>query len=384
MLNNSSDFSDVPAEVGGYRAVHGYISGGVCVVGVILNMVNFIVWSRQALKTSTNLLLATLAVADGLSLLFYLVYVTYFFIATGPSELIYHSESGMYTVVVCFHEFIAFHTFSNWLIISLAIFRYLGVCHNSISKQYCTRRRAWVAVVAVFTVTAVVTVPFYMYYEVYQFTDPTHGHNYWIRKTFFVRTHITYQTVLLWLYGVIFKVLPSVAMIVLCIIMIHKLRQATERNNTLNREVYHSHIASQRYRRSTLMLIMIVTIYFLTELPVGIMAFLSGLKGGESHFFYFLLYSYVGDMIDLIALLNSCLNFFVYIAMCSKFRTTLIKCVKTYFGMSLCHGKDLLTHQLSKIEGPKLFVYKRYCYTCQQERGVPKLLISRYHSYSMP
>ncbi|XP_061184734.1 sex peptide receptor-like [Saccostrea echinata] len=384
MFNNSSDLSDSLPQVTGYRLAHGYVAGGICLLGVILNIINAIVWSRQALKTCTNFLLTVLAFADGLSLFFYLVYVTYFFIATGPSEHIYHSKSEMYLVLICFHEFIAFHTFSNWLIISLAIFRYLGVCHNKISKKYCTRWRAKVTVLAVFSATSLATVPFYLYYEVYQSTDENNANSYWIRKTYFVQTHVAYQTVLLWLYGVIFKVLPSLAMIVLCISMVHKLRQAKQRNNTLNREVYHSHIASQRYRRSTLMLIVIVTMYFLTELPVGVVSFMSGLEGRESHFFYFLLYSHVGDIIDLIALLNSCLNFFVYITMYRKFRSTLFNLVKVSFGSSLCRGKEMLSKHLSELEQPQLFSYKRYCYTCYQQKCMPRSLITQYYSSSMP
>lgn len=334
---NSNNVSDSVASAD-YRSVHGYLAGGLCLLGVGLNVVNAIVWSKQELKTCTNFLLTVLAFADGLSLFFYFVYVTYFFIVSGPSKLTYHSKSGMYTVVICFHEFIAFHTFSNWLIISLAIFRYLGVCHNKISKQYCTRWRAKVTVLSVLTATSLATVPFYLYYEVYQSTNPD-VNGYWIRKTLFVETNIVYQTVLLWLYGVVFKVLPSLAMIGFCMIMIHKIRQAKQRNHTLHRESHPSQIASRRYKRSTLMLVIIVSIYFLTELPVGIMAFLSGLEGGECHFFYFLLYSHVGDIIDLTALLNSCLNFFVYIAMCSRFRNTFIQLVKMCLRNSLCVHK---------------------------------------------
>lgn len=385
MFNNSSDAGETLQDVIPYRLVHGYIAGGVCLIGVVLNILNAIVWCKQEIKTCTNFLLTFLAFADGLSLFFYFIYVTYFFVVTGPSKLTYHSKSGMYLVVICFHEFIAFHTFSNWLIISLAVFRYLGVCHNKISKQYCTRWRAKVTVISVFTATSLATVPFYLYYEVYHSTDQESVKGYWIRKTLFVKTNIVYQTVLLWLYGVIFKVLPSLAMIVFCLIMIHKIRQAKQRNNSLNRESHPSAIASQRYRRSTLMLIIIVTIYFLTELPVGIVAFLSGLEGGESHFFYFLLYSHVGDIIDLTALLNSCVNFFVYIAMCSKFRSTFLQLVKICIGSLLCGDRRSHSHQGIESSNPKPLSYKRHRDTHnQQKKLATKSIIFQNCSLSVP
>lgn len=62
----------------------------------------------------------------------------------------------------------------------------------------------------------------------------------------------------------------------------------------------------------SIMFVVIVLIYILMELLVGIMVFLFGIEGGESYFFYFLLYFYVGDIIDMIVFFNVILNFFVY------------------------------------------------------------------------
>lgn len=345
MDNNSFSGGIPPEPVHGYRLIHGYVSGTICFVGIILNILNGFVWSRKKMRTSTNVLLTVLAFTDGMSLFLYLVYVCYFFTATGPSELIYHSKGWMYVVVICFHEFIAFHTVSNWLTISLAIFRYMKVCRPNAAKRHCNLARAKLTVIIVFIVSTLATVPFYLYYEVYDSSeDNTNLTGYWIRKTTFAKNHVDYQTTLLWLYGVIFKVVPSFAMIALSALLIKELRVAMKRKTHLKETPSHKHAnITTGYGRTTVMLVVIVLIYILMELPVGIMAFMSGIEGGESHFFYFLLYSYIGDIIDMTVLVNATLNFFVYFCISKQYRAVLkalvLSKISMVYEVSLSHGE---------------------------------------------
>uniref|UniRef100_A0A8W8LED8 G-protein coupled receptors family 1 profile domain-containing protein n=1 Tax=Magallana gigas TaxID=29159 RepID=A0A8W8LED8_MAGGI len=101
--------------------------------------------------------------------------------------------------------------------------------------------------------------------------------------------------------------------------------------------------------RTSIMLVVIVLIYILMELPVGIMAFLSGIEGGESHFFYFLLYSYVGDIIDMTVLLNATLNFFVYFCISKQYRAVLKALIRNKFSkiyeISVSHGEHTGSHE---------------------------------------
>jgi hypothetical protein len=117
-----------------------------------------------------------------------------------------------------------------------------------------------------------------------------------------------------------------------------------KRKDHLNRSPGHQHAnITTGYGRTTVMLVVIVLIYILMELPVGIMAFLSGIEGGESHFFYFLLYSYVGDIIDMTVLINGTLNFVVYFCISKQFRSVLkaltLKKVAKIYEVSDTHGE---------------------------------------------
>ncbi|XP_061195823.1 probable G-protein coupled receptor 139 [Saccostrea echinata] len=326
---NNSTFSKqaIPEQVVGYRLIHGYVSGTICFIGIIFNILNGFVWSQRTMRTSINILLTALSFTDGTTLFFYLVYATYFFTVTGPSELIYHSKGWMYIVVICFHEFIAFCTISNGLTISLAIFRYMKICHPKAAERYCNSRRAKLVIVLVFILSSLAMVPYYLFYEVYDLSQENLNlTGYWIRKTTFARNHVDFQRTVLWLYGMIYKVVPTIAMIFLSAFLIREVYAAGKRRQ-------HLHVASPSrfqqtkiktgYKRTTIMLVIIVLIYVLMELPVGIMAIFSGMEDDESHYFYFLLYSHAGHIVDMTGLLNATVNFIVYFCIKKQFRFVL-------------------------------------------------------------
>ncbi|XP_062618772.1 G-protein coupled receptor dmsr-1-like [Saccostrea cucullata] len=323
-MNNSTE-QVIFEQVVGYRLIHGYVSGTICLIGIIFNILNGFVWSRRTMRTSINILLTALSFTDGMTLFFYLVYATYFFTVTGPSAMIYHSKGWMYIIVLCFHEFIAFCTVSNGLTISLAVFRYVKICHPKAADRYCNKKRAKLVILLVFVLSSLAMVPYYLYYEVHDLSeDNLNLTGYWIRKTTFARNNVDFQRTILWLYGVIYKVVPTLAMIFLSALMIREVCAAKKRRQ---------HLASpsgfQRtkmkigYRRTTIMLVVIVLIYVLMEFPVGIMAIFSAIEDGENHYFYFLLYSHAGDIVDMTGLLNATLNFAVYFCINKQFRTVL-------------------------------------------------------------
>ena len=308
------------------RLYFGYLSVIVCSFGIAGNIFNVIVWSSFKRQTSTNILLVALAVADMTSLLFYLIFAAYFFLATGPYESYGHSKGGMYLVLVCFHEFIAFASLSSWFTISLGIFRYFKVCRDSISNNLFTLKHAKRTIVFVVLFSTITTIPFYFYYEVVNININNNGsvgnNSYWIRHTTFAKDNkVSYQMTILWLYGVFVKVVPSALLIYLSYRMIMVLMVAKRRRQDIGGD-------HQVYSRTTVMLLVILFIYIINQLTIGISAFVSGLSGGESHFFYFLIYSSVGDILDLTTLLNSALNFLVYISINIRFRNKAIKIVK--------------------------------------------------------
>nr|XP_022308258.1 sex peptide receptor-like [Crassostrea virginica] len=309
--------------------VYGSVSAVICTLGVLLNILNFLIWNRKATGVSESLL-AALGVTDGLVLFSYLIFSVYFFIVSAPYADAPHSEEGMYLVIISFHAFLAFHMMSNLLTVALAVVRYCLVCHgytkSVIDAHGCKIKVENLIILLGFLVTVLATLPFHFYYKIHEHTGNSTNHTgFWIQKTDFAENHVyEYQVPVLWLYGVVFKIIPCAVIVVLSGFMVKSVRKAKKRKHRISTvDRFAVKRISSEYNRITLMLVVIVMIYVLSEVPVAISAFISGLHRAESHFFYFLLFSTAGAIMDIITVLNATANFFIYISMCKKYRQNL-------------------------------------------------------------
>jgi hypothetical protein len=85
--------------------------------------------------------------------------------------------------------------------------------------------------------------------------------------------------------------------------------------------------AQQSSDRTTKMLIAVLIMFLVCEFPSGILALLSGLLGKV---FFRNVYNHFGDLMDMLALINSAVNFVLYCLMSQQFRKTFSKlfCLK--------------------------------------------------------
>jgi len=98
-------------------------------------------------------------------------------------------------------------------------------------------------------------------------------------------------------------------------------RNGIRRNSTtLNKEGAGGG-SDRKTNRTTMMLILIVVLFLVTELPQGVINLLSGmLPAGFIHQIYMAL----GDLLDILALINNGINFILYCSMSKQFRDTFV------------------------------------------------------------
>lgn len=84
---------------------------------------------------------------------------------------------------------------------------------------------------------------------------------------------------------------------------------------------------SNQSDRTTKMLLAILLLFLFTEFPSGILVLLSGIIGDK---FFQSVYTPLGELLDILALLNSAINFILYCSMSTVFRNTFVKlfCLK--------------------------------------------------------
>uniref|UniRef100_A0A1I8ENZ2 G_PROTEIN_RECEP_F1_2 domain-containing protein n=1 Tax=Wuchereria bancrofti TaxID=6293 RepID=A0A1I8ENZ2_WUCBA len=114
-----------------------------------------------------------------------------------------------------------------------------------------------------------------------------------------------------WLLGIICKFIPCAIMIVMTVLLVQKLRQIQ-----LLSIRFTSPIREKRRRCITYIIMIIMINFVIVEVPQGIILVLSSVQGGAS----FAGSELLGDLFDILSLLNSCVTFGLFCSMSSRLR----------------------------------------------------------------
>ena len=298
-----------------YEAIHGYVSVGFCVVGIVFNIMNIVVLTRKNMLTSTNTILTALAFADMFTMLSYLPYAAYFYCYTQPNNTALHSRGWIIYLIFNQNFIITLHTISMWLTVSLAVFRYIVVCHHTLGPRLCTIHRARVTIVGVVVGTILFSIPNYVMH-VPEKIELDGEEGYWFNYSAFVTDFM--RSFNNWLYGVVMKIAPCVLLTVLSALLIRAMHEHTLVRRRLRQNGSGASTdADSETNRTTAMLVAVVLCFVATEVPQGILAFLSGI---DPHIFN-TVYVPLGDVFDIMVLINSSVNFLLYCTMSRQFRT---------------------------------------------------------------
>ncbi|XP_005104270.2 sex peptide receptor [Aplysia californica] len=255
----------------------------------------------------------------------YVVMALYLYIITKPQcdwQTTYHTQPWMSFVM--FHNLfiITTHMIAMWLTVSLAVFRYIFVCRHTLATTMCSMQRAQLTVLVVFVGSVLSCIPYYFVYQVKDIQeDPAERSCYWVVHSDFAASHPLYLNFLYWLFGVVIKILPCVLLTYLSALLICAMQKAKKRRarllNNISR-VIDSDSSSNEHNRTTMMLVAVVLCFIITELPQGIVAWISGVDAE----FFKEVYVHLGDLMDILVLINSAFNFILYCIMSQQFRDT--------------------------------------------------------------
>ena len=349
-----------------YLIMHGYISLVVCLFGMLANTLNIIVLTRMDQRISpTNAILTGLALADNLVMIEYIPFTFYMYILR--ERPVYERFSYPWTVYVLIHAHVTqvFHTISIWLTLLLAVWRYLSVAHPLRSRDWCTLDRALLAILLAYVCSPLVCIPLYLTYTIQEkvwkdplavnasslLGQPAEHTIYFLGTSELAKANSSLlENINFWTYSVVVKLIPCVALTILSFRLISALVSAKERRQNLKsnstsaknkvlasakeRSVKDgasnaesaverggggSHQSSEKHDRTTRMLLAVLVLFLATEFPQGILALLSGILGEE---FFTNCYRHLGELMDILALINGAINFLLYCVMSRQFRQT--------------------------------------------------------------
>ena len=304
-----------------YKCYHGYVAVVTCCIGIITNIINVVVWSRQLGRSSVNLILKVLSFTNLLILTAYLVFVSYTFLATGPTSKYYHSEIGAYTILIAHHVFVVCLTWSAWNAIVLMSFRFVKVCFPEYARIACTLERAKLALVIVFTLVILASCMNFFYYQVVpcdMITSNQTCHGYWLAKSHIVRNNDFFNTTFFWVFALVRGLLPSIAFVFLCIGMIISLIK-------LSRNQYHNHqdIHSDFFKK-TVGLFVLLVLFTATILPVVVYNFkLQYRDRAHTQFFFFMDDYNDENIVPFMQIMSASIDILIYIPMSRGYRRQL-------------------------------------------------------------
>lgn len=332
-----------------YVTVHGYIALIICLLGSAANSVNIAVLSRKEMASSTNSILTGLAVADLLVMLEYIPFALHIYIKIG-SEL--NRNSYGWAVFVYFHSIFSqtFHTISIWLTITLAIWRYIAIKFPQKNRTLCDKKNTTIAIASAYVVCPILCLPIYFAMNITQYkanknlvdsnnTDVHNGTNttisenipkepiYYITMT----SNETLLTAIFWIYSVIIKLIPCVILSILSVCLIAKMKSSDRRRQKLLKKSAVTKNEGEKTRlhddgkrgggrtdRTTRMLVTLLGLFLATELPQALFGLLTALA---PHLFQICYYAF-GEVMDIMALVGSAVNFVLYCSMSRQFRMT--------------------------------------------------------------
>lgn len=278
-----------------------------CVFGLAGNILSLVVLSHPKMRNSTHIYLQALALSDSVKLLSDLLY----FVTSVLYEV--HPPAGDKSYAYLYpRAHYLFHMSvltTAWLTVSVAVERYIMVCHATKAKQLCNVFRARVVCVSVFVASMLVCVPLALRYKtIHVCRNGTNGTNMsvgldvgvtdlWKKETFV----LVYK----WFQNVLQSIIP---LLTLCVLTFHIIR-ALRRSRATGRR------AHLRNRIST-MLISVIFVFLICITPDAIMSTCFGFGYTDATYRA----RAIREVTDLLLLVNSSVNFVLYCTFNHLFR----------------------------------------------------------------
>jgi hypothetical protein len=352
-----------------YRPVHTYLSIFICALGAICNFCNIVVLTRKTMRTPVNMILCAMACCDTVVLFSNLIYTTHYTFVAFANCHPKHWSYGWATFLISHaHLSLVGHSSSIWLSVMLALIRYLTLrSRGNYTAIQIGPKHSYIAIASVILFVSIMNAPNFLTYKIIEMplkdscpvTDPSIlsavAYVPGVSEMAIQADCLVFRMAF-WISGTVFKLVPCILLTIFVLLLMKILNEVkknrvrllkssrtglhqngavspssfeTKKNlhsnglsrhgsvNKGNGTVRHSTGGGGRADRTTKMLLVIVGVFLVTELPQGIMAVLSGMFSEE---FRRYVYNNLGDILDLMALCNSCTTFVIYCTMSAQFR----------------------------------------------------------------
>ncbi|KAH3828401.1 hypothetical protein DPMN_130363 [Dreissena polymorpha] len=283
------------------------------------------VLTRKHMGTPVNQILTWLAVSDLLTMVSYIPFALHFYCQfPNGDEQLHERNSHAWMSFLVFHINITSttHTISIWMCVTLAIIRYIHITNPTKTNGFRLKRiqQTRIVIIIVYISSAVVLIPNYLSNELHE-TLQGNKTIYYLEDLKLGRPG-TESTVLInvWMYAMIAKLVPCLLMSIFGGLLVYNIHVKIRHRRKVLQISGKSSIRLSEHSRTTKMLITVITLFIVTELPQGVLIVCSACIDN----FFDNVYQPLGDVMDIMALVNNSINFVLYCSMSTKFRQTFV------------------------------------------------------------
>ena len=301
-----------------------YLAGAFIIVGLIGNIVSFQILHR--LKSSASLILRALAVADSLYLLIRIVSVYVSILRVLHDR---HGENpvGNAIYVVCLMPLTRLgQTASTWLIVLVTVGRYLAVKKPVRAKVIFTAKRVKLAISLICVFSICLHMPEFFeeeFEEIFDRVDCRLELAYTTTRMY--RTNMYYLIYRVIIDGTVRFIIPLTLLIVLNSILAIGIRKAQKQRSVMMADAITS---GQRQSDSiTAMVVTVVIIFVICQAPYYLFVVDSCLHRLDApvKILPIMIRSYWKQVMHFLLILNSSVNFIIYVAVGKTFRQKLLR-----------------------------------------------------------
>ncbi|KAH3828414.1 hypothetical protein DPMN_130373 [Dreissena polymorpha] len=296
-----------------YADAHGYVSLCVCSFGIVTNLFNISVLTRKQMATPVNQILTWLAVSDILTMVSYIPFALHFYCQfPDRADQLQERNSHAWMSFLLFHINLTSttHTISIWMCVTLAIIRYIHITSPTNTNGLRMKRiqQTRIVIIIVYISSAIVLIPNYLSNGLLEIQQGN--------RTLYHLTDLkvgrpgTDTTVLInvWMYAMIAKLVPCLLMSIFGGLLVYNIHVKIRRRRKVLHISGNSSMRLSEHSRTTKMLIAVITLFILTELPQGVLIVCSACI----YNFFDTVYQPLGDVMDIMALVNNSINFVLY------------------------------------------------------------------------
>ncbi|KAK6739098.1 hypothetical protein RB195_020898 [Necator americanus] len=295
--------------------------------GLFGNASTALILTRPSMRNPNNLFLTALAVFDSCLL------ITAFFIYAMEYIIEYTQAFDLYVAWLTYLRF-AFalshisQTGSVYITVAVTIERYLAVCHPRRSKQMCNSGGAAWTILGVTTFAVLFNATKFFELEVTinpVCPDGKNWQSYILLPSVMAANPLYQQVYALWLTNIVMVFLPFLTLLVLNAYIAYTIRKSLEKFDNHQQKLPDRSELKEKSREATLVLVIIVCIFLICNFWGFVLTLLERIVDHETlmvehHTFY----TFSREAINFLAIINSSINFVIYIVFGKEFRKELV------------------------------------------------------------